>query len=42
MQTPEHRYRGRAIDTWLQFSHRLVFLPGAMVLIYGFWLSLKA
>ena len=42
MQTPERRYQGIAIDTWLRFSHRLVYLPGAVVLIYGFWLSLTA
>ncbi|MGB5329792.1 MAG: hypothetical protein WBO58_16365 [Gammaproteobacteria bacterium] len=42
MPTSERRYQGKFIDTWILFSHRLVYLPGAVVLIYGFWLSLTA
>jgi len=42
MQTLEPRYQGKVINTWILFSHRLVYLPGAVVLIYGFWLSLIA
>lgn len=33
-----HRYRNASI--WLRFRQRLVYLPGALVLLYGFWLSL--
>jgi hypothetical protein len=40
MQTPERRDQGKIINIWILFSHRLVYLPGAAVLIYGFWLSL--
>ena len=42
MQTPEARYQGKVINTWILCSNRLVYLPGAVVLIYGFWLSLTA
>jgi hypothetical protein len=42
MQILERRDQGKVINTWILFSHRLVYLPGALVLIYGFWLSLTA
>ena len=35
-----HSYRGTTI--WMRFKQRLVYLPGALILLYGFWLSLGA
>ena len=38
-----HRGDGRdkAVPAWNLFINKLVYLPGALVMIYGFWLSLS-
>ncbi len=42
MQPLDYHHPRRAAGSWNRFVERLVFLPGALVLIYGFWLSLSA
>ena len=42
MQPLDYRYPRRAAGLWNRLAERLVYLPGALVLIYGFWLSLSA
>ena len=32
----------RGVSGWTRIRERLIYLPGAVVLIYGFWLSLSA
>ena len=32
----------RLSEFWLRLRHRLIYLPGALVLLYGFWLALSA
>jgi len=43
-QFRDHRgnYPEKAAGTWKRIINKLVYLPGAMVMIYGFWLSLSA
>ena len=38
----EDRYSHRGMRPRHKLSQRLVYLPGALVLLYGFWLSLTA
>ncbi len=40
MQRHPRNNRVRDFDTRLRLVDRLIYLPGAMVLAYGFWLSL--
>ena len=42
MQKRDYRHSFRGASVWTRFRHRLVYLPGAMVMLYGFWLSLNA
>ena len=42
MQTLYYRQTRRGAGLWNRFLERLVYLPGALVLAYGFWLSLTA
>jgi hypothetical protein len=42
VKTQKSYYQDKAINTWSRVMHRLVYLPGAMLLIYGCWLSLTA
>ena len=42
MQRQEYRHSYRGTSIWYRFRQRLVYLPGALVLAYGFWLSLTA
>ncbi|MDH3761519.1 MAG: hypothetical protein OEU50_11100 [Gammaproteobacteria bacterium] len=40
MQRKARNYRNRDYRTRLRLLDRLLYLPGAMLLAYGFWLSL--
>ncbi len=40
MQRQPHIALVRALNIRLQLTDRLVYLPGALVLAYGFWLTL--
>ena len=42
MQRLEYRHNYRNTNLWMRFRQWLVYLPGALVLAYGFWLSLTA
>ena len=40
MQDLDFRYINQRLNAWARVRQRLVYLPGAMVLAYGFWLTL--
>lgn len=40
MQRQPRNYRVGGFNTRLRLADRLVYLPGAVVLAYGFWLTL--
>jgi len=40
MQRQPHNNRVRDLNSRLRLADRLVYLPGALVLAYGFWLTL--
>jgi len=40
MQQQPHINRVRDLNIRLRLTDRLVYLPGALVLAYGFWLTL--
>ncbi len=42
MHKLEIRHTGRPMGLWVRLRQRLIYLPGAVVLLYGFWLSLSA
>ena len=42
MHRLDYRHSYRSSNLWMRFRQRLVYLPGALVLAYGFWLSLNA
>jgi len=41
MKIQPHSARARDLDIRLRLLDRLVYLPGALVLAYGFWLTLS-
>ena len=41
MQQLDYRHSRRGGGFWNRIVERLVYLPGALVLMYGFWLSLS-
>ncbi len=41
MQRQGHHLENKDFNFWFQIRNRLVYIPGALVLIYGFWLSLS-
>jgi len=42
MQKQGHRLVNKNFNAWLRLRERLVYIPGGLVLLYGFWLSLTA
>jgi len=40
MQRQPHNKRLRGLNSRLRLVDRLVYLPGALVMAYGFWLTL--
>ncbi len=36
------RYKNRSMQNLGRIGERLIYLPGAIVIAYGFWLSLHA
>ena len=42
MQKHEYRLSSKYVNAWLHLRERLVYIPGGLVLLYGFWLSLTA
>lgn len=42
MQRLDFRHSYRGTNVWNRFRDRLVYIPGALVLAYGIWLSLTA
>ncbi|MDJ0776583.1 MAG: hypothetical protein QNJ85_01890 [Gammaproteobacteria bacterium] len=41
MQPPNFRPNRRLARNWYRLRDRLLFVPGALVLAYGIWLSLN-
>jgi len=42
MQKQGHSLANKYFYAWSRIRERLVYLPGGLVLLYGFWLSLTA
>ncbi len=42
MQKQSHRLANKYFNAWSHVRVRLVYIPGGLVLLYGFWLSLTA
>ena len=42
MQKQTYHLQNKHINLWFHVRDRLVYIPGALILIYGFWLSLTA
>ncbi len=40
MQKQGYRLQSKNTKTWFRARDRLVYIPGALVLAYGIWLSL--
>lgn len=42
MQRLDYRLHYKSSSFWTRFKQNLVYLPGALVIVYGFWLTLTA
>jgi len=42
MQTIFYRDQGKLPTIWSKLSNRLIYLPGAVIMLYGIWLLLSA
>ncbi len=42
MQKQDYHWQSKNTKAWFRVRDRLVYIPGALVLVYGLWLSLSA
>ena len=40
MEQLNYRYQRKLPITWSNLKQRMIYLPGAAIILYGFWLSL--
>ena len=40
MEQSAYRDQRKLTTTWSMLKQRIIYLPGAVIILYGFWLSL--
>lgn len=40
MEQLNYRDQGKLTTIWSMLKQRIIYLPGAAIILYGFWLSL--